>query len=255
MKGNGRIIVFVAIVVILVVLVLLNMTVFTINSVSVENEVYSAYIDSEGIIEASGLSKGRNIFFISETNSISNIEKQYPYLKVSSVERKFPSKVVIHVDVRQGTMSIASEEDGVYAIVDGDLKVLELVSADSPVYSQATHVEGIKLSSPQAGTVLDASSAYNACLSAVSSVATGEGLQFAGFFAKITFQEQTLYVTLRTGVTIRLDEWRSQDVEISLRVALELYKSMDEQDYRRRQGFIYHDNQLGWTWRSTDIVQ
>ncbi|MBO4535074.1 MAG: FtsQ-type POTRA domain-containing protein [Clostridia bacterium] len=253
MKGNGRIIIFIAIVVAIVILVLLNMTVFTINSVSVENEVYSAYIDASGIIQASGLSKGKNIFFISESSSAAGVERAYPYLKVSSIERKFPSKVVIHVDVRQGMMSIASEEYGVYAIVDEDLKVLELVSADAAVYAQATHVEGIKLSNPQPGTVLDGTSVYNACLSSVSSVATGEGLQFAGFFANISFQDANLYVTLRTGVTIRIDNWQSVDVTEHLRYALAKYKSMDEQDYRRRQGFIYFDSALGWNWRSTDV--
>lgn len=254
MKGNGRIIIFVAIMVVIVVFVLLNMTLFTINTISVENEVYSAYIDQSGIIDASGINKGRNIFFLSEKTVVSNIEKAYPYLKVINVERKFPSKVVIHVDMRQGTMSIPTQEDGVYVIVDGELKVLELASPDSTSYSQATHVTGIALPDPTVGTDAFASSnEYKQCLTSVSKIAVGEGLEFAGFFSTIRFADQTLYVTLRTGVSIRVDDWRSADITSSLRYALEKYKKMDEQDFRRRQGFIYHDNTLGWNWRSEDV--
>ncbi len=253
MKGNGRIIVFLVIVVVLVVFVLLNMTVFTISSISVENEVYSAYIDQASIIDASGITKGKNIFFLSESNSSEAIEKAFPYLKVSNIERKFPSKVVIHVDVRQGTMSIPAAEENVYAIVDGDLKILELVSIDTPVYASATHVTGVSLESPVIGTTLSTDINYNACLYTLSQVAKGEGLEFAGFFAAIRFETDNLYVTLRTGVTIRIDNWKSVDVMEHLRYALAKYKSLDEQDYRRRQGYIYFDSSLGWNWRSDDL--
>ena len=253
MKGNGRIIVFLVIVVVLVVFVLLNMTVFTISSISVENEVYSAYIDQASIIDASGITKGKNIFFLSESNSSEAIEKAFPYLKVSNIERKFPSKVVIHVDVRQGTMSIPAAEENVYAIVDGDLKILELVSIDTPVYASATHVTGVSLESPVIGTTLSTDVNYNACLYTLSQVAKGEGLEFAGFFAAIRFETDNLYVTLRTGVTIRIDNWKSVDVMEHLRYALAKYKSLDEQDYRRRQGYIYFDSSLGWNWRSDDL--
>jgi len=229
------------------------MTVFTISSISVENEVYSAYIDQASIIDASGITKGKNIFFLSESNSSEAIEKAFPYLKVSNIERKFPSKVVIHVDVRQGTMSIPAAEENVYAIVDGDLKILELVSIDTPVYASATHVTGVSLESPVIGTTLSTDINYNACLYTLSQVAKGEGLEFAGFFAAIRFETDNLYVTLRTGVTIRIDNWKSVDVMEHLRYALAKYKSLDEQDYRRRQGYIYFDSSLGWNWRSDDL--
>ena len=82
MKGNARIIVFVAIVLLIIVIVLLNMTLFTVNSITVLNEVESQLIDEQSIITSSNIRIGSNIFVLSEKKSREQIEITHPYLEV-----------------------------------------------------------------------------------------------------------------------------------------------------------------------------
>lgn len=256
MKGNGRIIAFAGIVVFIVVFILLNMTVFTISDISVQNAVYSDYIDKSAIIESSGIAKNQNIFLLNETNARLKIEEAFPYLEVVTVERKFPSAVIIHVDMRTPVMSIAvSATTDRYAIIDTDLKILDVVDASSDLYKMATHINHVEIASPVVGVTLDDNDTCNRCLLAIGKVSEGEQLQFWHFFSAITIENNCAYVTLRTGVTVRLDDIDRIDVKQHLRVALELYKTFDEQDYHRRKGFIFFDTERGgWVWSEYDNV-
>ena len=256
MKGNGRIIAFAGVVVFIVVFILLNMTVFTISNVTVQNAVYSDYIDKTAIIESSGISTNQNIFMLNESNARLKIEEAFPYLEVVTVERKFPSSVVIHVDMRTPVMSIAvAGTSDKYAIIDTDLKILDVVDAGNDLYRMATHINHVEIGSPVVGVTLDYNDSTNRCLLDIGKVSEGEQLQFWHFFSAITIENNLSYVTLRTGVTIRLDEIDSIDVKQHLRIALELFKTFDEQDYHRRKGFIFYDTvKGGWIWSEYDNV-
>ena len=251
MKGNGRIIVFLAIVVFIVVFVLLNMTIFIISDITVQNAVYSDYIDKSGIIESSGIQRNRNIFLLNESNVRLNVEEKYPYLEVVTVERVFPSRVIIHVDMRTPVMSISVMYTDQYAIVDTDLKILDIVDADDNLYRMATHINNVNIASPVVGARLDENDPINKCLLQIGYVSDNEQLQFWHFFSAITIENNTAYVTFRTGVVVRLDNIDSIDVQHDLRVALECYKKYDEQDYHRRTGYIYL-SENGWIWAEHD---
>ena len=256
MKGNRRIIAFAGIVVFIVVFILLNMTVFTISDIKVQNAVYSDYIDKSAIIESSGIQHNQNIFLLNESNARLKIEEAFPYLEVETVERKFPSSVIIHVNMRTPVMSIAvAATADQYAIIDTDLKILDIVNATSDLYRMATHINHVEIYSPVVGVTLSADEATNRCLLDIGKVSEGEQLQFWHFFSAITIENNLAYVTLRTGVTIRLDNIDTIDVKQYLRIALELYKTFDEQDYHRRTGFIFYDNgKGGWIWSEYDNV-
>ncbi len=257
MKGNGRIVAFIAVVVVIVVFVLLNMTVFTVSSITVQNEVYSDYIDKTAIIDSSKIEHGQNIFLLNENNARLRVEESFPYLEVVTIERKFPSSVIIHVNMRTPVMSIAvAGVNEKFAIIDTDLKILDVVGIDDDLYKMATHINvGNKVVSPTVGAYLDDTDPINACLKQIGYVSDNEQLQFWHFFSSITIENATAYVTLRTGVVVRIDNIDSVDVKQHLRVALELYKTFDEQDYHRRTGYIYYDLTKGsWVWAEHDYV-
>lgn len=252
MKGNGRIIAFAAIVVFIVVFVLLNMTVFTISKVTVQNAVYSDYIDKAGIVQSSEINYNQNIFLLNEANVRLHVEEAYPYLSVSSVERKFPSTVVIHVDMRTPVMSISKTYTDQYAILDTELKILDVVGQDSELYRMATHINNVSIDDPVVGVKIDDEEYYVQCLRQIGYVSDNESLQFWHFFTSITIENYIAYITLRTGVVVRLDDIGAGDVHEKLRYALELYKTFDEQDYQRRSGYIYFNSEHGWMWSEHD---
>ena len=254
MKGNGRIIAFIAIVAFIVVFVLLNMTVFTISHITVQNEVYSNYIDKTAIIASSGIEYNQNIFLLNENNARAKIEAAFPYLEVVTIERTFPSSVVIHVNMRTPVMSIAvAGKMDTYAIIDTDLKILDVVDKEDDLYKMATHINAEnKVVAPEVGTYLDDSEPINRCLKQIGYVADNEDLQFWHFFSSITIENNVAYVTLRTGVAVVLTEIDTIDVKHDLRIALAYYATLDEQDYHRRTGYIYFDRTKGeaggWVW-------
>lgn len=255
MKGNARIIVFVAIVLLIIVIVLLNMTLFTVNSITVLNEVESQLIDEQSIITNSNIRIGSNIFLLSEKKSREQIEITHPYLEVKNIERVFPNKVVIHVSVRIPLMAIKIRDAELYAVIDSSLKILQIIDANNSIYHTCTKVTGLEVGNPVVGNFLDVSNSYNSKLSVISNVANNEslnGIAFLNFFEKIDFNTDNdiVNIKLRSGVTICLKD--SNDYEEKFRYALEAYRLYGEQSAKRTYGYIYHDKtEKAWVWQET----
>lgn len=261
MKGNGRIIAFLAVVVVIVLFVLLNMTLFTVGEVTVQDEVFSDYIDKEAIIESAAIKMDSNIFILSETNATNNIETAFPYLKVDTIERKFPNKVLIHVSMRENAMSIPIAHSNNYALVDTELKVVGKVPESSPEYKAATHIESVTTEDREVGVKLDPTDSESKCLLQLVSVSEGESFRFWHFFKTISFESTSIYITLHTGVCIRLDNYivnveseynGINMIQHDLRMALKEYEKLDEQSAQRRTGYIFFDEDKGWIWNAHD---
>ena len=154
MKGNGRIIAFFAVLTLIVVVIVLNITLFTVSDISVYNKVVSELIVDDDIIEASDIAIGSNIFALSERKAIKNIELANPYVRVTSIERRFPGKVVIHVTVRTPVMTVKVSDSEDYALLDSNLKILDIVDAYSKLYRASTKVIGISVESAALGESL-----------------------------------------------------------------------------------------------------
>lgn len=256
MKGNARIIVFVGIVLFIIMIILLNMTVFTVKEVTVLNKVESQLIDEESIIKSSDIQEGTNIFAISEKKSTELIEADHPYLMVDDIERFFPNKVVIHVSIRTPYMAIKVAETDMYALVDGSLKILDIVEVTNSIYTPCTKVYGIEVSNPTKGNKLNVDNAYNAKLATIASVAEKENLDgraFLNFFESITFDgdNDVVNIKIRSGVTICLKG--SSYYEEKFRYALTAYRLYGEQSDQRTNGFIYHNfqensSENAWIW-------
>lgn len=256
MKGNARIIVFVGIVLFIIMIILLNMTVFTVKDVTVLNKVESQLIDEQSIISSSDIHIGSNIFAISEKKSKELIEVSHPYLMVDDIERFFPNKVVIHVSVRIPYMAIKLSGTDAYAVVDGSLKILDIIDVTNSIYATCTKVYGIEVESAIKGNKLSVENPINAKLGTIASVAENEsldGIAFLNFFESITFENDgdIVDVKLRSGVTICLKG--SSYYEEKFRYALAAYRLYGEQSPKRTCGYIYHNFQIdspenAWNW-------
>ncbi len=232
------------------------MTVFTVKEVTVLNKVESQEIVVESIIASSDIHIGTNIFAISEKKTKELIEASHSYLRVDDIERFFPNKVVIHVSVRTPYMAIKVAGTDMYALVDGSLKILDIVEATNSIYAPCTKVYGIEVSNPMKGNKLNIDNTYNAKLATIANVAEKENLDgsaFLHFFESITFDgdNDVVNIKLGSGVTICLKG--SSYYEEKFRYALTAYRLYGEQSTQREEGYIYHNfqensSENAWIW-------
>lgn len=130
-KKNKILTIFLSVLAGITLLVVLSSTIFSVGEIKLEfksqKNVLADASETE-IISTSGLKKGTSVFLIDKTNMSKKLEKAYPYLKVLSVETKFPNKVTINVIERDEVFAFQQSEK--YIITDSDLKVLKIVSGD-----------------------------------------------------------------------------------------------------------------------------
>jgi len=124
---NKRLIIILSVFAFLVLVAVLCSTVFTVKDVSINWLTTNPNIvqtDEEFIAD---VEKGQSVFLVDKTSIIEKLENKYSYLKVVSVEIKFPNKLVIHAAERQELYSIKIK-DNKHAILDNDCKVLRIVN-------------------------------------------------------------------------------------------------------------------------------
>lgn len=132
MQRKKRLIIISVIVVCLALIILLSSTVFTLKYASVECRTTTLILtetDYDSIIDSGNFKYGKNILFLNFKDSVKNIEKEHPYVKVINIERKFPNYAVINIEERVPAVRLKSS-DG-YFVVDTDLKVLNRVTEAS----------------------------------------------------------------------------------------------------------------------------
>lgn len=121
---NRRLVVILCVLAFLTVLIVINSTIFTLQSVSV-NWLTTRY-ELESVKDYSitdNISKGQSIFLINKEEITNTLEKKYPYLRVVSIETKFPNKLVVHSAERESLYAVKLS-DSEYAILDEKGKVL-----------------------------------------------------------------------------------------------------------------------------------
>ena len=129
---SKKLIVFLIVLAFLTVLIVLNSTLFTLQKINVNwltTKYYLENVKDYNIVEK--IETGESIFLIKKNEIAKTLEKEYPYLRVVSIETKFPNKIVIHSAERE-TMFAVCLSDNEYAIVDELGKVLNL--SDSSIF-------------------------------------------------------------------------------------------------------------------------
>lgn len=138
--------------VLIAAIALINGLLFRVKTVTVdfdtETSIQAEEGEAEKIIAASGIKKGKNIFGVSESRMIKNINAALPGVRVVNIERIFPNRIVIHVSkrvpvylmkYRQNTSDAAK-----YVVVDGDMVVLGFYD-DKPDEQSFVFVDGFEL--------------------------------------------------------------------------------------------------------------
>lgn len=127
-------------------IILLSFTLFAVRNIDVDfkSSRMNFTATNEEIVEASGIKNGGTVLFQNKEEYISNLEKNYPYIKVVNIETIFPSKLVIHVVERSEIYAFKFGEK--YLICDNELKVLKIVDEfdsdrDNPIFVKGVTIE------------------------------------------------------------------------------------------------------------------
>lgn len=102
---------------------------------------------AEEIIEASGVEKGDNLFFINRFNGASNIFSRLPFVDFASIERRMPSTVVITVEEAKAVACLNWQGQRWMITAAGKL----LGSADEASAASLIRVTGFEPVSPAVG--------------------------------------------------------------------------------------------------------
>ncbi len=92
---------------------------FRVSDIRVEgSKRYSA----EEIMDAAGIEKGSNLFFINRFTSVSRIFSQLPYIESASITRELPGRVIITVEESRALAYVTVESD--LWLIDRNCKLL-----------------------------------------------------------------------------------------------------------------------------------
>jgi len=123
---NRRLIVILCVLAFITVLVVINSTLFTLQKVNV-NWLTTKHelLSTKDYQITDNVNMGQSIFLVNKDKLTSTLEKKYPFLRVVSIETKFPNKIVLHAAERVSMYAIKLS-DSEYAIIDEKGKVLKL---------------------------------------------------------------------------------------------------------------------------------
>ena len=116
---------------IIIVICVLGGAVFVVKDIDIarlEGLENNTQIKDSDIIATTKISYGKSIFAISESKVVTNIESTYPTLKVRSIERVFPNKIIIKVIERVPMIAIRFKGGNEYLILDNNMCAIKKVS-------------------------------------------------------------------------------------------------------------------------------
>ena len=151
--GRGRSLLQPLIFLLICVTLVLGMSVFfRVSKVEVVgNSIYTA----EEVVDASGIGKGDNLFFINRISEDSRIFRHLPYEDTAKDTRALTNRVTITIQ-ESSAMAYVKADDG-YWVVDQNCKLLKSVT-DSELTGLA-RIDGIMPVEPKVGEVLNAGDA------------------------------------------------------------------------------------------------
>lgn len=217
--SKKRIITMFASLCIIILLCVLGGAVFVIRDIDV---VFSGNkpegIDDAELIRKANIEYGKSIFSISESKVVTNIETNYPDIKVRGIERVFPNKIILKLAERVPVAAIKFADKQEYLILDSNMCAMEKVGAASEKLNGLCMVRGFELSGNTdiyLGKQLPASYGIEAVVVQQIMAGLSESIdagELTRFLGEIYFVDGYPLVSIRTrygesgyGVTIRLD--------------------------------------------------
>jgi len=245
---NRRTIILLIFFIVFAVVLILNGTLFLVDSIefvdyktgqSYQSELYAA----EDLITASKLSRGMNIFTVSEAKATESLTAAFPKLKVVNIERQFPNKIVIYLFERYPMYAVESGD--VYIIVDREGRILETVES---LPDNITLVEGLAIDYETTGIKLKTKD-----YSADRLIALGQAFElydyidsnFTQIISRIEVMGYSFSLYTKTGVELRLNV--ASNLNAKIREILSWYNS-DDAEQKRYSGTltVYDDGEGGY---------
>lgn len=124
---------------------------FRVSVIEVEGAESYSYDD---VVEASGVEKGDNLFFINRSTVVSRLRSKLPYIEQAYIESKMPNKVIINI-VESGAVAYVSNDDGKW-IISRSGKVLK--KSDGTDLDDLICVIGVTPIAPSEGETVSAGS-------------------------------------------------------------------------------------------------
>lgn len=219
--------------IILAILLILNGTVFVVKDVAVVDYYgQEESLDKPKIAELSKVS-GNNIFTISESVAIKNIESVMPEVKVVEVVRQFPSSIKIVVHKRVPILGIKNGDSG-FIVVDRECQVLTGVNSLEESDVDLIEVDGVTISKATLGEKLSLKG--NSFVRLTQIIDSFERIGEQGYrdanlcliVEKISFAGDNVSIKMEEGVELRFDA--SVDCLKKLQVLVSCYN--DKPEYR-----------------------
>ncbi|MEG2454489.1 MAG: FtsQ-type POTRA domain-containing protein, partial [Clostridia bacterium] len=238
---------------------ILNGTVFTIDTIDVDFDLpQSEKVEQElsaSVVSASGLKIGKNVFTVSESTMVKNIQAKVPNVKILGVERIFPNKVVIHASRRIAVLAIPFKQNQSsnfnYAIVDSEMVVLEIKDELPRGLSSVLGFQLIGNYNIAVGKELSVKfgkEVYYLQNIAVSFMKAGlNSEEFSSFVSKISFVGQMIHILTNSGVDIILGsngELTSEEISARVMKSYEWYKGFSETAPEIKSGYAYYNTSL-----------
>lgn len=275
-----RLIILISVIAVIVLLVVLNSTVFTLKKVEInfydkndqlieDNNTLTHFDQSsiQQIISSADFKFGKNMFLIKKKPYIDALEKNNAYLKVIDITSVFPNKLVVKVVEREDFYSV-NLDNGKYAILDGELKVLNIVdSLDKySTISSSIDVDNVEIGSfinftdeqkilKQVQTYL-----YNCTFDTPKAIAFIEGINVNFDYMTDNPTQDCLWLNIQTrktnalgdnvaGVKLSIEN-ASLNLEEKIYKALEAYNTCLQEDLSKTQsGTIKVFNNLQTIWQ------
>lgn len=139
----------------LVLVIILTSAIFALKNVSVDfvGQVDRLSGQEQNILDSANFKMGSNVLFIKKNYYVGKIEEQNPYAKVY-IETKFPNSLIVHCSERVETFAVKLLDNS-FAIIDEELKVLDVVNHFENTTNNAILLDGLGEISPiQAGKTL-----------------------------------------------------------------------------------------------------
>ena len=255
---NKRLIVLFIGLIFLVIIIVLNSTLFVISDISVSSDSGTSWFDPDAVILSSKINKGRNIFALSETKALGNIESAHSNIRVVSIERKFPNKIIIHITLRVPVIAIRIEGSGKCFITDWELNVIDVVSSDSKLYKDSALIKGIAVTVNGEAESLKGKKLEDTQLEPIVEIARAAASMgiadaaFNTFFDNIDFSKSHYaYIKTNAGVTFVLVIGTDTSIEDQFQAVYSYFVSLEISDSKRSSGYFKIGNE-GWEWSAAD---
>lgn len=135
--------------------VILCFTLFRTHDISInfhnQTTIFADDDKQSELINCANINTSIPIFTLNKKEIISNLELNYPYLKIINIETVFPNKLVLHCAEREETFCIKANGD-LYYICDDELKILNITKSVAFGQQNAIYLEGVNVLNTGAGT-------------------------------------------------------------------------------------------------------